>query len=139
MAGEHSQEQRAPRGRWSLAEKRRIVELALRANGSVRAFAHEQGVNPTNLNRWKTLYRAGKLDARAHSSRRVPEPAASATFVPVSVIPEMRNPKPAARPDAASSRSSVVQLVLASGATLRIEAGALDVAMVCALVAELQR
>ena len=39
----------------------------------------------------------------------------------------------------AQERPSVVQLVLACGATLRIETGALDAALVCALVAELQQ
>jgi len=70
---------------------------------------------------------------------RVAGPAASATLVPVSVAPEVRRPQPAMLSDAAVSRSGIVQLVLASGATLRIETTALDAALVCALVAELQR
>jgi hypothetical protein len=48
-------------------------------------------------------------------------------------------PQSAAHTSAAAGRSSVLQLVFASGATLRIETGALDGALVCALVAELQR
>ena len=70
---------------------------------------------------------------------RVAGPAASATFVPVSVVAEVRRPEPVMRSDAAAGRSGIVELVLASGATLRIEIAALDVALVCALVAELQR
>jgi hypothetical protein len=85
------------------------------------------------------LYRAGKLDAQVKPAPRVAGPAASATFFPVSVVPEMRRPQPAARPDAATGRSGIVRLVLASGATLRIETSALDTALVCALVAELRR
>ena len=139
MAATESPTQRAPRRRWPPAEKRRIVELTLRAGVSVSAIAREYGVHPTSLNHWKALYRAGKLDAQVKSAPRVPGPAASATFVPVNVLPAMRKPQPATRSDAAAARSGIVQLVLASGATLRIETGALDAALVCALVAELQR
>jgi transposase len=130
---------RAPRRHWPPAEKRRIVELTLRAGASVLAIAREHGVHPNSLHQWKALYRAGKLDAQVKSAPRVPSPAASAKFVPVNVLPAVRRPQPATHPDAAESRSSIVQLVLASGATLRIESGALDAALVCALVAELQR
>ena len=139
MASTESPTQRAPRRRWPPAEKRRIVELTLRAGVSVSAIAREYGVHPTSLNHWKALYRAGKLDAQVKSAPRVPGPAASATFVPVNVLPAMRRPQPATRSDAAAARSGIVQLVLASGATLRIETGALDAGLVCALVAELQR
>jgi hypothetical protein len=44
-----------------------------------------------------------------------------------------------ARADSEICGGVVVQLVLVTGATLRIETGALDAALVCALVAELQR
>jgi len=139
MASTESPTQRAPRRRWPPAEKRRIVELTLRAGVSVSAIAREHGVHSTSLYHWKTLYRAGKLDAPVKPTARVAGPAASATFVPVSVVPEVRRPQPATRSDAVAGRSGIVQLVLASGATLRIETTALDAALVCALVAELQR
>jgi len=139
MASTESPTQRAPRRHWPPAEKRRIVELTLRAGVSVSAIAREHGVHPTSLNHWKALYRAGKLDAPMKPTARVAGPAASATFVPVSVVPEVRRPQPATRSDAVAGRSGIVQLVLASGATLRIETTALDAALVCALVAELQR
>jgi transposase-like protein len=130
---------RAPRRQFPPAEKRRIVELTLRAGASVLAVARETDVNPNSVHRWKALYRAGKLDSQVKSTRRFPSPTESATFVPVSVAPTVRSPEPAARPDATACRNGIVQLVLASGATLRIETGALDTAMVCALVAELRR
>jgi transposase len=139
MAATQEPEERAPRRQWPPAEKRRIVELTLRAGASVSAIAREHGVHPTSLNHWKSLYRAGKLDAQVRSALRVPGPAASATFVPVNVLPAVRSSEPTIQPDAAASRSSIVQLVLASGATLRIETGALDAALVCALVSELRR
>src|SRR5664279_1924549 len=131
--------QRGPRRHLPPAEKRRIVELTLVEGASVVAIAHEHGVHPNSLGQWKALYRTGKLDAPAKPGARVGGSAASATFVPVSVVSELRRPQPATRSDAAVGRSGIVQLVLASGATLRIETSALDAALVCALVAELQR
>jgi transposase-like protein len=139
MAAAKTPKERAPRRHWPVAEKRRIVELTLRAGASVGAIAREHGVHPTSLSHWKALYRAGKLDAQAHAAPRVAAPAASATFVPVSLVRAVRRPQPAAHPVAAACGRSVVQLVLGSGATLRIETGALDAALVCALVAELRR
>jgi transposase-like protein len=64
MAARKAPEQRAPRRRWPLAEKRRIVELTLGEGASLLAVAREHGVHPNSLGRWKALYRAGKLDAQ---------------------------------------------------------------------------
>ena len=139
MAATESPTQRVPRSRWPAAEKRRIVELAQRPGASVPAIAREHNVNPNCLYRWMRLYRARKLDAQGKAAPRVASLGASARFVPVNVVRAMRSPHPAAQPDAAAARSGIVQLVLASGATLRIESGALDAALVCALVAELRR
>ncbi len=139
MTATQEPNERVPRRQWPAAEKRRIVELILRGGVSVAAIAREHGVHPTSVNHWKALYRAGKLDAQVKSVPRVPAPAASAAFVPVNVIPAVRSSKLTTLSDAAASRSSIVQLVLSSGATLRIETGALDAAFVCALVAELRR
>ncbi len=138
MVGSTSPIQRALRRRWPIAEKRRIVELTLRSGASVRAIAREQGVHPTSLCHWKALYRAGKLGGQKHSARTVTVKPSGATFVPVSIVPALRNPPPASRTDAATHGCSVLQLVLASGATLRIETGALDAELICALVAELR-
>jgi transposase-like protein len=139
MAAAKAAKRRAPRRHLPPAEKRRLVELTVHAGASVRAIAREHGVHPNSLRRWKALYRARKLDARARSAPQVHAPTASATFVPVSVIPAVRRPEPTTRSDAGACRSGVMQLVLASGATLRIESVALDAALVCALVAELRR
>ena len=139
MATAKAPKQSAPRRRWPPAEKRHLVELTLRAGGSVGAIAREHGVRLNSLYRWKALYRAGKLDAQVQSATRVDAQAASATFFPVSIIRAVSRPQPAARPDAGSCGGGVIQLVLASGASLRIETGALDAALVCALVAELRR
>jgi transposase-like protein len=139
MAATKAPKPRAPRRHWPPAEKRRIVELTLRAGASLGAIAHDHGVHPNSLGQWKALYRAGKLDAQVKSAPRLSSAEPRPTFVPVSLVPAMRRPQPAARPDATAGRTGIVQLVLASGATLRVETDALDAALVCALVAELQR
>jgi transposase-like protein len=138
MAAAKAPKQRAPRRRLPLAEKRRIVELTLGAGASVGATAREHGVHPNSLCQWKALYRAGKLDARVQPTSRVGGSAQSATFIPVGIAPAVRKLQPLAHPDA-DARKGVVHLVLASGATLRIETAELDAALVCALVAELRR
>ena len=130
---------RALRRRWAPAEKRRIVELTLQAGASVAAIARENGVNRSNLRQWKLLYRAGKLDLQGKSASAVADPTTSATFVPVNVVRPVRRSPMVAHADSKICGGVVVQLVLVTGATLRIETGALDAALVCALVAELQR
>ena len=126
-----------PRRHWPPAEKRRIVELTHVDGASTRAIALEHGVHPTSLSHWKRLYRAGTLDAKRPA--RIRPAAPSATFLPVSV---------AAIGDASGrstpryethARSSVVQLMLASGATLRVQTDRVDATLLCALVAELRR
>ena len=128
---------RAPGRRWPLAEKRRIVELTLRAGASIQTIAREQGIHPTSLSHWRTLYRAGKLDLPSTSQVRTSVPRA--TLLPVSIASAAREPQPSSRPDAAIGGGDVLHLTLVSGATLRIEARALDAGLLCALVAALQR
>ena len=138
MAAAKAAGQGAQRRRRQPAEKRRLVELTLRAGASLREIAREHGLHPNSLRAWKTLYRAGKLEGPAQSTTRVEAKSASATFVPVSIVPAVRAPRPISR-DLQAVSGGVVQLVLASGATMRIETGALDAALVCALIAELRR
>jgi transposase-like protein len=137
MAVSKGRKHRAPHRRWPLAEKRRIVELTLGAGASARAIAREHGVHPNTVGHWKALYRAGKLETQP--AARIRPAAASATFVPVSIAPAVRRPQRTTSRHDADAGSSVVQVVLASGAMLRIESGGLDAALVCALVAELGR
>lgn len=136
MAGSEPAAHRAPRRQWSLAEKRRIVELTLVACASTRSIALEQGVHPTSLSHWKSLYRAGKLDASPRARVRLTAPT---TFLPVRIASAVRGSQRSTLGHDAHARGSVVQLMLASGATLRLETEGLDAALVCALVAELRR
>jgi hypothetical protein len=76
---------------------------------------------------WKRAYRAGKLGAENTKARRGESPS----FVPVDVGSTSRKKVDPGR--------SVVEVVFASGATLRLETGALDRALLSTLVAELRR
>lgn len=127
---------RAPRPpvahrRRSLAEKRHLVELALRPGASARAVALDHGVHQNTLGIWKREYRAGKLGAKTAKPRK--DATQSTSFVPVSVASIARG-----RSDSTCC-SGVVEVVFASGATLRIETEAIDAVLVSALVAELRR
>jgi transposase-like protein len=135
MTGSKVGKQRVRRRRLPLSEKRRIVELTLGKGASIRAIAREQGVNRNSLYQWQALYRAGKLTVEGAPRAHVK--AASATFLPVTIAPAPRALQPVS--GGRSSGVSIVQLTLGSGATLRIEAGALDAGFVCALIAELRR
>jgi transposase-like protein len=134
MSGSKASNQRGSRRRLPLSEKRRLVELTLHDGASIHSVAREQGVNRNSLYQWQALYRAGKLNAeRAPRTRAV---APRATFLPVTIAAAGR---PLQAPGTQSSASSIVQLMLASGATLRIETGTLDAGLICALVAELRQ
>jgi transposase-like protein len=91
----------------------------MRACASVGEIAQEHGVHPTSLYQWKALYRAGKINTPESS-------LSSATFLPVSVVSAVRSRQPAARHDSVTS-STILQLMLTSGATLRIETGHPDI------------
>lgn len=134
MAASPARRQRAPRRSWPLSEKRRIVELTLREGASISAIAREQGIHPTSLCHWRTRYHAGELMARPAPRRKARASAASAHFLPVTIAPSADRTQPGS-----ACVGSTVHMMFASGATLRIETAALDVALVCALVAELAR
>jgi transposase-like protein len=133
MPASNASNQRGPRRHLPLSEKRRLVELTLHDGSSIRSVAREQGVNRNSLYQWQALYRAGKLNAERGPRTRAVAPRA--TFLPVTIAAARR----ALQPPGTSSVSSVVQLMLASGATLRIETGPLDAELICALVAELRQ
>lgn len=126
--------QRSPRRHLPLSEKRRLVELTLRDGASIRSVAREQGVNRNSLYQWQALYRAGKLNAEPSPRARS---VANPTLLPVTIVAAGRGLQPASGTPAGAS--SIVHLMLASGATLRIETGVLDATLICALIAELQR
>lgn len=76
------------RQRRSIAEKRRIVELAMQPGASIARVAREHEVNANMVHYWRKLYRQGRLgENKANSVHLLPvsvsEPAATAVVEPV--------------------------------------------------------
>ena len=59
------------RQRRSIAEKRRIAELAMQPGASVARVAREHGVNANMVRYWRNLYRQGQLGERLTDSIRL--------------------------------------------------------------------
>src|SRR5215470_7284574 len=79
------------RQRRSIAEKRRIVELAMQPGASVARVAREHGVNANMVHYWRKLYREGRLgENTANSVRLLPvsvnELATTAVVEPVTKL-----------------------------------------------------
>jgi len=53
------------RKRWSVEEKRRIVELTLVPGASVARIAQAEGVNANQVFLWRRAYQKGELPSRA--------------------------------------------------------------------------
>ena len=127
--------ERSARRAWTPLEKRRLVELTLRAGAVANAVAREYGVRPANLYRWRANHRARKLvDATPRSGLK----ASAAAFLPVSIAADViERARPVSRDDRAAG-SSCVHVVLASGASLRIETDRLDADLIRAVLSELR-
>src|ERR1035438_7333584 len=123
------------RQRRSIAEKRRIVELAMLPGASVAGVARQHGVNANMVHCWRNLYRQGRLgEKRADSIRLLPvsvsEPA---------IVPALHT---ASQPSSASTgmpatTAGVIYLEFPK-VHLRIESGA-DAALVRVVLETLQR
>lgn len=66
------------RRRWSLAEKRRIVEESLRGHRQASATARRHEIPTSLLFNWRKDYRAGRLS----------KDGAAPSFVPALLVPE---------------------------------------------------
>lgn len=133
MARTETLPQRKSRPRRSPAEKRRIVELALRKGASFRSVASVHGVSRQSLRNWMALYRAGTLEAPTPQRRT----SSGANFLPVKIATATQIPQP--KRHGALWNQSVVRITLTSGISLQIESELLDVGVLCALIAQLQR
>lgn len=120
-----------------ISEKRRIVERILREGTAISALAREYGVNRHTLYHWQALYRAGKLETEPISMSRAS--ASSTTFLPVTIGSAARSSGSPRGLTAIAGEVSVVELTISSGALLRIEASALSIDLIRALIAELRR
>jgi transposase len=72
------------RQRRSIAEKRRIVELAMQPGASIAGVARERGVNANMVHYWRKLCREGRLGQnKAASVRLLPVTVSEAVPAPV--------------------------------------------------------
>jgi transposase len=123
------------RQRRSIAEKRRIVELAMQPGASIARVAREHGVNSNMVHYWRNLYRQGRLGEK---------PIDGIGLLPVSVKESPAN----AVVDSVTKLSSTPELRPASGPGniyiefpkihLRVESGA-DAALLRVVLETLQR
>jgi transposase len=120
-----------PRRRYTIAEKRAIVEETRRRGASVAEVAQRHGVNANLLFGWRRLYQQGVL--REGSSG---EPA---TLLPVKVTtPTLVPSEREAAKTPASRASGSIEIEFAGGQRLRIR-GRVDRATLTRVIAALSR
>ncbi len=139
MVASEAARQRPPHRRWPLSEKRRIVELTLGRGASVSEIARAHGLHAASLSHWRKLYAAGKLAAGVSRATREHRRRSKTTLLPVTIAPADPVAQRASAGSIPSHRAGMVQITFSCGTTLRIESDVLDMTMVCALVAQVQR
>lgn len=123
------------RERRSIAEKRRIVELAMLPGASVAGVARQNGVNANMVHYWRNLYRQGRLGGKRDDSIRllpvsVSEPAVDSALQSASKASPACHVVP-------TTTLGVIYLEFPK-VHLRIESGA-DAALVRVVLESLQR
>lgn|SRR5215467_4620112 len=73
------------RQRWSIAEKRRMVEETLVPGASVARVARTEGVNSNQLFGWRRLYVAGRLGQPKPGVKLLPVRVSESLATPVAV------------------------------------------------------
>lgn len=73
------------RQRWSIAEKRRMVEETLVPGASVARVARTEGVNTNQLFGWRRLYLAGRLGQPKAGVKLLPVRVSESLAAPVTV------------------------------------------------------
>ncbi len=108
---------RSPRRRWSVEERRRIVEETLEPGASVARVAQRYGVNANQVFGWRRLYEGGGLQAL---------PQASVKLLPVSIddVPEAAQ----AQVSPSASSRGTIHIELPGRAMISVE-GAVDAAL----------
>jgi len=126
----------APRRKYSVAEKRAIVEETQRRGASVAVVAQRHGVNANLLFGWRRLYQRGVLSAEA--------PADSATLLAVKVstptlLPSerVRELRPAEAPGKEPT-GGVIEIEFSGGVRLKVR-GRVDRATLTRIIARLAR
>jgi transposase len=118
----------------SIAEKRRIVELAAQPGASIARIAREYGVNANMVHYWRKLYREGRLgENKADSVRLLPVTVSEA--VPTPVLPPAM---PLSVSTAVASSTAGAIYIEFPKIHLRVESGA-DAALLRVVLETLQR
>ena len=122
----------ASAGRLRIAEKRRIVELAMEPGASIARTAREHGVNANMVHYWRKLYREGRLgESKTNSVRLLPVSVSEPTVT--AMVEPLTNLSPS--PSVASSGSMYIEFAKIH---VRIEAGA-DAALLRVVLESLPR
>ena len=101
------------RRKWPAEAKARIMEEALAPGATIAGVADRHGVSRSQVYTWLRKARAGKLPGISMAS------AACAAFAPVKVEEPEAVPAPRAAPGA--RRSSVVEIALGNGRSLKVD------------------
>jgi transposase len=110
--------ERTPRRDRSVAEKRRIVELALQPGVSVARVAQAEGVNANQVFKWRREYRNGQLvEAAEPLTALLPVVVATGSSEACVELSAPVAPTPAAS-------SGVIHIELPGRATISVEHGA---------------
>ena len=122
------------RQRRSVAEKRRIVELAMQPGASIARIAREHGVNANMVHYWRKLYREGRLgQSKTDGVHLLPVTVSEA--VPSPVLPPAM--PLSATPVASGSTAGAIYIEFPK-IHLRVESGA-DAALLRVVLETLQR
>ena len=105
------------RRRYSIAEKRRMVEESFQPGASVARVARAHGVNANQVFSWRRLYQRGRLGGNTRTAQAV-------ELLPVTVSDSPTASVPLSAPSPPLASSGMIQLQLPRG-RLRIE-GAVD-------------
>ena len=109
------------RRRWSEDEKMRIVAESFGGPRLVSATARRHGISPSLLYTWRRAFRAERIGSE--------DPAPG--FVPAMIIPETR-------PDSGASPTGRMEIVIAKGRRIIVDAG-VDAAALARVIAVLDR
>lgn len=106
-----------PRRKYTISEKRAMVEETKRRGASVADVAHRHGVNANLLFGWRRLYQQGVLVEQA--------PSGQATLLPVKVstptlMPSKKAKAPAAKPPLKEPGGGSIEIEFAGGVRLRV-------------------
>lgn len=123
------------RKRWSVEEKRRIVELTLEHGASVARVAQAEGVNANQVFLWRRAYRNGELASGGSSSALLPVLIGS----DVASVPEIASEAETEPAEAGPAQpSGAIHIELPGRAMISVERGA-DCALLRTVLESLRR